>query len=61
MRRVACPIEQPHRDAGVATRVVVNTQDSFTALLGRVHTFERFDDDGEVNEETEDHIQLVEP
>ena len=29
--------------------------------LGRVHTFERFDDDGEVNEETEDHIQLVEP
>ena len=30
-------------------------------MLGRVHTSEGFNDEGEVNEEGEHHIQLVEP
>ena len=39
----------------------VRVADFFRSNLGRVHTFERFNDECEADEEGEHHIQLVEP
>ena len=68
------PREAPYpvvRDVAEADRAARSLRDhwglgndpipNLVELLGRVHTFERFNDECEADEEGEHHIQLVEP